>query len=53
MSILNRPSDGLLSVLIALRSGLLAYGPKPEAELLSRPGRAAFSSWRREAGHGR
>ena len=34
MSILNRPSDGLLSVLIGLRSGLLAYGPKPEAELL-------------------
>ena len=34
MSILNRPSDGLLSVLIALRSGLLAYGPKPETELL-------------------
>jgi hypothetical protein len=34
MSILNRPSDGLLSVLIALRSGLLAYGPQPETELL-------------------
>lgn len=34
MSILNRPSDGLLSVLIALRSGLLAYGPRPETELL-------------------
>ena len=34
MSILNRPSDGLLSVLIALRSGLLAYGPQPEKELL-------------------
>jgi hypothetical protein len=34
MSILNRPSDGLLSVLIALRSGLLAYGPQPETDLL-------------------
>ena len=35
MSILNRPSDGLLSVLIALRSGLLAYGPQSEADLLA------------------
>jgi hypothetical protein len=34
MSILNRASDGLLSVLIALRSGLLAYGSQPETELL-------------------
>ncbi len=34
MSILNRPSDGLLSVLLALHRGLLAYGPQAEAELL-------------------
>jgi hypothetical protein len=34
MSILNRPSDGLLSVLIALHRGVLAYGPQPEGALL-------------------
>ncbi len=34
MSILNRPSDGLLSVLLALRRALIAYGPQPEARLL-------------------
>src|SRR5689334_20949463 len=34
MSILNRPSDGLLSVLIALRNALIAYGPQPEGRLL-------------------
>ncbi len=35
MSILNRASDGLLSVLIALRRALLAYGPQEEARLLA------------------
>jgi hypothetical protein len=34
MSILNRPSDGLLSVLLALHRGVLAYGPQSEAGLL-------------------
>lgn len=34
MSILNRPSDGLLSVLLALHRGVLAYGPQAEAALL-------------------
>jgi hypothetical protein len=34
MSILNRPSDGLLSVLIALRRALIAYGPQSESRLL-------------------
>src|SRR5881275_299649 len=34
MSILNRPSDGLLSVLLALRRALIAYGPQPETRLL-------------------
>ena len=34
MSILNRPSDGLLSVLLALHRGILAYGPQSEAALL-------------------
>jgi hypothetical protein len=34
MSILNRPSDGLLSVLIALRKAILAFGEQPEADLL-------------------
>ena len=34
MSILNRPSDGLLSVLLALHRGVLAYGPQSEAALL-------------------
>lgn len=34
MSILNRPSDGLLSVLLALRNALLAYGTQPEGALL-------------------
>lgn len=34
MSILNRPSDGLLSVLIALRRALIAYGHQTEARLL-------------------
>jgi hypothetical protein len=34
MSILNRPSDGLLSVLLALRRGLLAYGEQSESSLL-------------------
>jgi len=34
MSILNRASDGLLSVLLALRRALIAYGPQPEARLL-------------------
>lgn len=34
MSILNRPSDGLLSVLVALRNALVAYGPQPEGILL-------------------
>lgn len=34
MSILNRASDGLLSVLLSLRRALVAYGPQPEARLL-------------------
>jgi hypothetical protein len=34
MSILNRPSDGLLSVLLALRSALLAYGSQETSALL-------------------
>jgi hypothetical protein len=34
MSILNRPSDGLLSVLLALRRALLAYGAQTENALL-------------------
>jgi hypothetical protein len=34
VSILNRPSDGLLSVLIALRQTLLAYGPLNRDDLL-------------------
>lgn len=34
MSILNRPSDGLLSVLLALRRALLAYGPLSDSDLL-------------------
>jgi hypothetical protein len=35
MSILNRPSDGLLSVLLALRRALIAYGPQSEDRLLA------------------
>ncbi|WP_437931105.1 protein DpdG [Sorangium sp. So ce291] len=35
MSILNRPNDGLLSVVIALRRALVAYGPQPEDRLLA------------------
>lgn len=35
MSILNRASDGLLSVLIALRNALIAYGPQTEQRLLA------------------
>ena len=34
MSILNRPSDGLASVLIAIRNGLVSYGPMSDDELL-------------------
>lgn len=34
MSILNRPSDGLLSVLLALRRAVLAYGPRRDSDLL-------------------
>jgi len=34
MSILNRPSDGLLGVLLALRKALIAYGAQAEASLL-------------------
>lgn len=34
MSILNRPSDGLLSVLLSLRRALIAYGPQSEPRLL-------------------
>lgn len=34
MSILNRPSDGLLSVLLALRKALIAYGPQPYDDLV-------------------
>jgi hypothetical protein len=34
MSILNRPADGLLSVLLALRRALIAYGGQPEEDLL-------------------
>src|SRR5579859_3919653 len=35
MSILNRPADGLLSVLLALRRALVAYGRQPEEDLLA------------------
>ncbi len=35
MSILNRASDGLLTVLLALRNALLAYGPRRDSDLLS------------------
>jgi len=35
VSILNRPSDGLLSVLIALRRALATYGALSEARLLA------------------
>lgn len=35
MSVLNRPSDGLLSVLIALRSTLLAFGPLSADRLIA------------------
>ena len=34
MSILNRASDGLLSVVLALRRAILAYGPLLEQDLL-------------------
>ena len=34
MSILNRPSDGLLSVLLALRKALIAYGTQSDADLV-------------------
>src|SRR5438876_1204804 len=34
MSILNRPSDGLLSVLLVLRRALLAYAPMSRERLL-------------------
>lgn len=34
MSLLNRPSDGLLSVFIALRRALFAYGPMPAQRLV-------------------
>jgi hypothetical protein len=34
MTLLNRPSDGLLSVLVALRNALLVFGPQSEAKLL-------------------
>ena len=35
VSILNEPSDGTLSVLLALRGALRAYGPMPSDRLLS------------------
>ena len=35
MGILNRPSDGLLSVFIALRRALIAFGPLPDDQLLA------------------
>lgn len=35
MGILNRPSDGLLSVLIAVRRALIAYGPRPSEDLIA------------------
>lgn len=35
MSILNRPSDGLLSVLLVLRRALVAYGPTSREQLLA------------------
>lgn len=34
MSILNRPSDGLLTVLLALRRAVLAYGPQSDSDLI-------------------
>lgn len=56
MSILNRPSDGLVSVLIALRRTLLAYGPLEADRLLalaappsvvagSKQGRQTLNRW--------
>jgi hypothetical protein len=35
MTVLNRASDGLLSVLVALRNALLAFGPQTESKLLA------------------
>jgi hypothetical protein len=35
MSILNRPADGLLTVLLALRRALIAYGEQTEEDLLA------------------
>jgi hypothetical protein len=35
VSILNRPSDGLLTVLLVLRRALIAYGPQPEGRLVA------------------
>lgn len=35
MSILNRPADGLVSVLLSLRRALVAYGRQPEEDLLA------------------
>jgi hypothetical protein len=34
VSLLNRPNDGLVSVLVALRNGLHTYGPMSDDELL-------------------
>src|SRR5689334_22410978 len=34
MSILNRPSDGLVSVLLVLRRAVHAYGPMPRGRLI-------------------
>jgi hypothetical protein len=35
MTLLNRASDGLLTVLVALRNALLAFGPQTESKLLA------------------
>jgi hypothetical protein len=35
MTVLNRPSDGLASVLLALHRAVVAFGPKSESELIA------------------
>lgn len=44
MSILNRPSDGLLSVLLALRKALLAYEAQPYDDLVDLVAPASVTS---------
>jgi hypothetical protein len=44
VSILNRPNDGLVSVLVALRNGLYSYGPMSDDELLELVSPSALGS---------